>query len=54
MFLQTLLANDNALVSLPDDIGASMLLRVLDVHANQLEGLPSSFTALPSLQVCAS
>ncbi|XP_060112294.1 leucine-rich repeat and calponin homology domain-containing protein 4 [Heteronotia binoei] len=48
--LKVLLASNNKLVSLPDDIGALHNLRQLDVSSNELQSLPLGLGGLESLR----
>ncbi|KAL8176988.1 UNVERIFIED_CONTAM: hypothetical protein K2H54_040612 [Gekko kuhli] len=48
--LKVLIASNNKLVSLPDDIGALHNLRQLDVGSNELQSLPLSVGGLASLR----
>lgn len=49
--LQTLILSDNALTSLPEEIGKLRHLKVLEVARNQLEALPASLNKCTSLEV---
>uniref|UniRef100_A0ACB8EXF5 Uncharacterized protein n=1 Tax=Sphaerodactylus townsendi TaxID=933632 RepID=A0ACB8EXF5_9SAUR len=48
--LKILIASNNKLASLPDDIGALSNLRQLDVGSNELQSLPASIGGLMSLR----
>ncbi|XP_015283381.1 PREDICTED: leucine-rich repeat and calponin homology domain-containing protein 4 [Gekko japonicus] len=48
--LKVLIASNNKLVSLPDDIGTLHNLRQLDVSSNELQSLPLSMGGLESLR----
>nr|XP_060635775.1 leucine-rich repeat and calponin homology domain-containing protein 4 isoform X1 [Anolis sagrei ordinatus] len=48
--LKVLIASNNKLASLPEDIGALRSLRQLDVSSNELQSLPSSVGGLESLR----
>jgi Leucine-rich repeat (LRR) protein len=48
--MQVLILNDNALASLPDEIGRLRLLRVLEVARNQLEELPPGLAQCRALE----
>ncbi|XP_042327791.1 LOW QUALITY PROTEIN: leucine-rich repeat and calponin homology domain-containing protein 4 [Sceloporus undulatus] len=48
--LKVLIASNNKLVSLPEDIGALRSLRQLDVSSNELQSLPASMGGLESLR----
>ncbi|XP_077171991.1 leucine-rich repeat and calponin homology domain-containing protein 4 isoform X1 [Paroedura picta] len=48
--LKVLIASNNKLVSLPEDIGALHNLRQLDVGSNELQSLPGSVGGLESLR----
>ncbi|XP_025030873.1 leucine-rich repeat and calponin homology domain-containing protein 4 [Python bivittatus] len=48
--LKVLIASNNKLASLPDDIGSLSSLRQLDVSSNELQSLPGSMGGLESLR----
>nr|XP_056719561.1 leucine-rich repeat and calponin homology domain-containing protein 4 [Euleptes europaea] len=48
--LKVLIASNNKLANLPDDIGALRNLRQLDVGSNELQSLPASMGGLESLR----
>ena len=43
--LKELVASENRLVNLPDDISSQCALQQLDLHGNQLTALPSNLLA---------
>ena len=51
VLLEELYLDHNQLESLPDEIGALIQLRELDIVGNVLKTLPKSFTQLVNLEV---